>query len=131
MIGEVEFLYARIGEDEALAREAEPFVPPGAVIDITLQGPTIGDTYTVKRIHPWHPVQALAECEAKRAIIAEHMPYVDYIGHALADDTRGYDPTTCSTCDAGREEHLPFPCPTLRAVAVPCLSHPSCPASLQ
>ena len=68
------------------------------------------------------PARVLAECAAKRAIIAEHAP-VDYSGLGMAS------PNACSLCGADRGMHDwewvedSFPCPTLRALAAVYADH--------
>jgi hypothetical protein len=100
-----DFLLARIAEDEALFRAAGPqwseiggYMLPG---------------FTEQR--------ALAECEAKRQIVAEH---------AALDNAAisGWPPQwDCRTCAVGDrwEGYYPldYPCLTLRLLALPYVTH--------
>jgi hypothetical protein len=58
----------------------------------------------------------VVECEAKRRIVAEHIENGGYC-ETCSDGYHGFD------CEGGWEE--PFPCPTLRALALPYADHPS------
>jgi len=101
-----EFLLARISEDEARAHYALSRGDGGA---LEYGGQWYGAIQHAKR---WEPARVLAECAAKRAIVAEHQPYSD-----------GYWRTegTCVCCvdfHADMDcENKPWPCPTLRALA--------------
>jgi hypothetical protein len=110
----VEFLKERIDEDEAVARQwpDDPAHITGKTIDA--------------HGHPIYAPRArvLAECRAKRAIIAAHPAVGD-----LYNDPNHYC-RTCqwdSDCDMpirpGREGAGTYPCPTLLALVEPYRSH--------
>ncbi|MFB7278074.1 DUF6221 family protein [Streptomyces hydrogenans] len=84
----VEFLHARLNEDEALIRD----------------GVEAGESNI--------SLLDLVDIDAKRRIIELHGP-AEY-EYADAD--------VCSTCDRGGP--LPYPCPTLRLLALPFARHP-------
>jgi hypothetical protein len=133
----VEFLLARIAEDEAVARVVD--LSPDTRGIYQRQGPDgLWDTYTpdaaefyVMRVltagedgYPkpkqdipatqffrYHdPARVLREVEAKRRIVAEH-PVHEMDGFACC----------CETC--GGEDEGDYPCPTLRLLALPYADH--------
>ena len=101
-----EFLEARIAEDEA-----------GAINRVVLR------CEDRRSLSMDDAERAHAECAAKRAIIAEHVP-VDYSGLGMES------PNACARCGADLNmsdwewAHDSFPCPTLRAVAAIYADHP-------
>lgn len=102
-----DFLLARIAEDEALAH--------GVVLDtgdglLLVDEPvTIGGHQIVASAS-----RVLAECEAKRRIVDLHQ---------AADVDYGLE--SCFSCGARDGWHdLPFPCPTLKALAAVYADHP-------
>lgn len=111
-----EFLEARIAEDEALAQGAhydgqrwyseEEFV--GRYPDCCDCGCEVmmGANRKIEASHiaNWDPSRVLAECTAKRAIMAEHAPV---------------DP-----CDAHDAMYRTITCATLRAIAAVYKDHP-------
>lgn len=62
--------------------------------------------------HGWTQARILAEVDAKRRIVDLHGPA----------DHEFSDVEVCSTCDRGGP--LPYPCPTLRLLALPYADHP-------
>jgi len=109
-----EFLLARIAEDEALARAAYDHDSWSVVEDgngdpWVVQTDVTGQEWRVamvprvpaEHIAQWDPARVLAECEAKRQIVALHSAepgqHPDFCGHDLRE----------------------LPCPTLRALALP------------
>jgi Family of unknown function (DUF6221) len=91
--GLVEFLRARIDEDQRYATHAA-----GMMIG------TEAGFHGMAHINRWRPARVLAECDAKRRIVAEH-----------AD----IDP-----CDAHDAAFKSIPCDTLRLLALPYADHP-------
>lgn len=92
----VEFLLARIGEDEEPARYLLPMYPQ----------PTGVAKHDAARV--------LRECKAKRAIVAGHSAL--HVCPNLTDD--GYTDYSANDGDDGYR-----PCPTLRALAQPFADH--------
>jgi hypothetical protein len=93
----VDFLLARIAEDEAAARDSRALYGPDSSLYINRH----------------NPARVLAECEAKRRIVELHSrdhectaPGDGYAGVFAADGTM---PSTCST---------------MRALALPFATHP-------
>jgi hypothetical protein len=104
-----EFLLARIAEDEAVARAAaKDFLQDSGNSD--WDGCTDAEWAWVTR---WAPARVLAECEAKRQIVALHE-----------------DSHECSTYDHNGEiENCTWVldgenCTTLRLLALPYVDHP-------
>ena len=96
-----EFLLARIAEDEAW----------------TAEHPHFGDGSAPDYVPPWW-TRVLAECEAKRRIMALHD--FDFVAPAGAESS--WDEfTSCRTCRGDSGE---YPCPTLRALASVYADHP-------
>lgn len=98
-----EFLEARIAEDEKKALRHQEYADKDGWGD--------------------YVARVLAECAAKRSIIAEHVP-VDYSGLGMES------PNACARCGADLNMsdwdwvHDSFPCPTLRALAAIYADHP-------
>jgi len=139
-----DFLEARIAEDEAAANNATGArwvvlsgvnasmvnIDPTNVRDEKWKYGRFGhiattshDAAYAEHIARHDPARVLAECAAKRAIIAEHAP-VDYSGIGMTS------PNACSLC--GTELSMSdwewvldsFPCPTLKALAAIYRDHP-------
>ena len=110
-----EFVLARVAEDEATARAVTG--PEWSAATCEWWG-DLGD-YVGRR----DPARVLAECEAKRAIVAEH-PNDSGSCAVCSDDDDGAcgDPECCSTGPwiAWKD----WPCPTLRALAAVYADHP-------
>ena len=108
-----EFLEARISEDEEVARAAS---------HQKVAGPFHGNWHhdslhlsSMERVDAIHvarhdPARVLAECAAKRAIIALH----DY-------EWMGPDDAAGKGCEHDYED---WPCPTIRAIAAVYAHHP-------
>lgn len=93
-----EFLLARIAEDEEAAGRLPADghrVADGRVLSVAGTGAGWPDR--------WNPVRVLAECEAKRRIVALHPEMLE----------------ACQGCDAES-----YPCRTLLALALPYADHP-------
>lgn len=98
------FLLARIAEDEVVALSAR---------DLDVGG--------VPRSHPWAvfgPDRVVADCNAKRRILADHRAYTRDVGWSDSE-------TVCDRCryDDGLDAET-YPCLTLRALALPYADHP-------
>lgn len=124
-----EFLLARIAEDEAVARAAtlgpwatspSKYVAGHYVHGDRSNGEQVAHATETTKANASHiarhdPARVFAECEAKRRIVALHRPerYADVDEHF------------CTTCRAGAfERTVDWPCPTLRALALPYADHP-------
>lgn len=114
----VEFLLARIAEDEAAARAASdgalagPYnahwdKPFSATIDVGGEVIDTGDRQLADHIARHDPARVLAECAAKRRLVALHE----------------LDPDAGVDYECGEVEHN-WPCPTLRALATPFSDDP-------
>jgi hypothetical protein len=113
-----DFLLARIAEDEAVYRGA---MHMGCVEDDS-DGPNVIHSATC-------PNRVLAECDAKRRIVERHEPLRSEHVHARAE--------RCAECGGNDwrpdamgvlEVHpwaMPWPCPTLRLLALPYAGHPA------
>jgi len=125
-----EFLLARIAEDEAVARDAggdewrEADVEYGREAYSGLQvyrrnGRPIAEAYLLdatlgRHIARHDPARVLAECAAKRAIVAEHVAYFEVCAVC-------YDQDASSPGDFVMKA---YPCDTLRALASVYADHP-------
>jgi hypothetical protein len=69
------------------------------------------------------PTRALAEARLKRRILERHQPMETIV---LGEDHTTFPMDVCQLCGGlGKEEVLvPFPCPTVQAVAVVYAGHP-------
>ena len=102
-----EFLRARIAEDERRVEFVRGFIP-----DEGDQGEYI------------NPARVLAECEAKRRIVDLHVGSANdpfYTGHGRLVDTCDVCVNFHADMDCSNE---PWPCPTLRLLALPYADHP-------
>lgn len=125
----VEFLLARIGEDEESARQAgsgewESWSHRAGGVDLRdlvenrkrfAEVPSDRDEHIARH----NPARVLAECAAKRRIVELHSPVEDQ------------GATVCSEC--GPDEDVRFrveaygrgwPCPTIRTLATVYVDHP-------
>lgn len=123
-----EFLEARIAEDEAVAKaaiapsEMHPYgddnIPALAVEDVPDQvRGYLGGTWG-EHLARHGPARVLAECAAKRAILALHRRD-DEVQHMVYGDI--YPCTECGDADASPVE---FPCNTIRSLAAVYADHP-------
>jgi hypothetical protein len=101
MSGLAEFLLARIADDETVARRNWDGLP--------VQAWSLNDDEGFASVCIAAP-RVLAECEAKRRVAAEH--------------TANYNGNTCAVCADPDLRGLPWPCPTLRLLALPYVDHP-------
>ena len=130
-----DFLLARIKEDERDARVAMGHSDgrwaswnhrahqPG-LRDLACGGDRLAELPTDidEHIARHDPARVLAECEAKRRIVE---------GHRDGGESQGYLPDrygdmdhACTTCGTFGEYGEPWPCSTLRALALPYADHP-------
>lgn len=138
----VEFLEARIDEDEGFAREAAGSSSGEweswnhryhgeAVRDLACDGVRLTELpgFLDEHVARWDPVRVLAECAAKRAIIELH----DHDDRECFEMHRGiYGPgwpegSYAVEGNAWAHPSLEMqqgPCPTLRLLAAPYASHP-------
>lgn len=129
----VEFLTARLDEDEQVARAAgddrwalipvyedatirhDRMPEPRSIQMVEANGEEVGNVHGVahaEHIARHDPARVLAEVDAKRRVLGPHGPA----------EFEYSDVDVCSTCDRGGP--LPFPCPTLRLLALPYSDHP-------
>lgn len=120
----VEFLTARLDEDELIARAASDRAPwshhaddywmitgtDGDVVVYDESAPTAAEAAHIAR---HDPARVRAEVAAKRAILEEHSPQNSDL---FPED----GPRWCQTCP-GRDG---WPCPTVRALLRPYADHP-------
>ena len=114
-----EFLLARIAEDKTVAATA---AEPGVDYDVS----------SMSYDERWSPDRVEAECEAKRAIIADHECIVGGIEIRLTEpdlpDWENFTPGWYSRDVCGRcyppEGEGRWPCATIRALAVVYDEHP-------
>jgi hypothetical protein len=117
----VDFLRARLDEDEQAAREADTSAEM-----VTGIPRSYADAPVAVHISRWHPARVLAEVDAKRRIIDEHPAATGWDGQITADHPHR-DPV-CATC-ADYDRHgdptgEPYPCATLRLLALPYREEP-------
>lgn len=136
----VEFLLARLSEDEAAAKNATwsrwsaegVWQPDGAqhwAVGVPDQDDDAGRPMIlfsdglpngqadIQFVSRFDPARVLAECDNKRRIIAMHK----------ARGVQGVEVWTCRRCDHAPvpwDNYITWPCPTLRLLALPYSSHP-------
>lgn len=117
-----EFLLARVAEDEAVARDAIreigriEWVSEFAKPSITSAGPLWCDPDGMGVHVATEPARVLAECEAKRRVVAEHDA-----AHILHDQG---PPKPCSVDVGTTRTALVWPCRTMRILAAVYADHP-------
>lgn len=128
----VKFLWARVDEDEQVARATAP--PPATSADLAwkagdkfpadngwcVYAPNKGivddlDEADAHHIARHDPARVLREVEAQRRIIDEHKPY------ALDAHDRHGAMVGCAVCE---HADTPYPCRTLRLLTLPYAGHP-------
>jgi hypothetical protein len=112
-----EFLLTCIAEDEGAARflpETRWYVDEDGCLEIPDGTWADGEDYLPNHHNSWYlvldPARVLAECAAKRRIVELH-----------GDNSVG-SCSLCATRDTG--DPLPYPCQTLRLLAMPYAGHP-------
>ncbi|MEV0556246.1 DUF6221 family protein [Streptomyces sp. NPDC050597] len=125
-----DFLRARYAERRAIAEAASPGPwHPNEEADevLAVDGITVADGFalsgqqlraTVQHIAANNPVDVIADCDTKLALVDEHGPG----GHYWPGSPRQY----CKTCGSGEPNEYPteWPCRTLRILAQPFAAHP-------
>ena len=116
----VEFLDARIAEDEAYARQAQG--DKYGWIDrwrITTGNGTATESVIMAHAFRLSPVRMLAECAAKREIVALHGSYHDegWLSGAA------HEYLWCGSCGSVDDSPVPFPCETLMTLAAVYKDH--------
>ncbi|URN11388.1 DUF6221 family protein [Streptomyces radiopugnans] len=135
----IEFLTARLDEDEQVARatvwdgsgnQPDWSLPASATVDVGGDEFYAGDRTIADHIDRHDPARVLREVEAKRRIVEEHGIVHRDIGW-LKDGGEEYDETpVCGTCvpknsHFQRREDVPEgPCGTVRALAAVYAEHP-------
>ena len=102
-----EFLEARISEDEARASSGW-----SRLGDSRWETDNYGQDFLT-------PTAVLAECAAKRAILAEHAPVRDENWISGED----HDYLWCGSCGSLDDAPMPYPCATLQALAAVYADH--------
>lgn len=117
-----EFLLARLAEDEQRAPEIHEAYC-ASFVELEEGGYEFRSDVCGCGV----PARVLAEVEAKRAILADHVNgNAGWDNGAWADDDFPL-PAYCVRCeDRKRHDAAPWPCPTLRALALPYADHPEC-----
>jgi hypothetical protein len=138
----VEWLRERLDEDEQTAKVAGRFHPPPWRLDPEVQtsmelGRWIADAqeegvvvangdWAAKHIARLDPARVLAEVEAKRELIDEHAEYEwaetiesEPVGQGLCRKCADWD-----NVDYDGPPHEPYPCDTLRLLALPYADAP-------
>jgi len=114
----IAFLRARLDDDTRMALAArDPWF--GYEPDEHVERVKWADALHIAR---HSPNRVLAEVDAKRRILDEHPATVGWDGNS-------HDGTVCGTCsmndDSGALDGDPYPCPTLRLLALPYADHPA------
>jgi len=127
----VQFLRARLAEDEQIAHIGDATEPPLSFRQIGDTGVIVASdgkhaeecangnwTGIAEHIVRHDPARVLAEVGAKRRLLEAHGPL-----NVEGDPFTGC--TTCSWRDEMDELWVRWPCPTLRLLALPYASHPN------
>jgi hypothetical protein len=149
-VNPVEFLTARLNEDEQVAVAAAPSYRRGHRTDVWEAVPAVGPPSEVRsaaqtavvrgtwpheaaHISRHDPARVLADVAAKRAILAEHEPRVVVDGYIQGEAKRRqacavcvefYDDENSGGLVTREREHRDFPCDTIRALVRPYADHP-------
>jgi hypothetical protein len=117
----IEFLEARIGEDEALAIAVIAKYDPDDWENSTATG-----NFWPEEVAFWDsatPYRTLAECEVKRSIVAMHGPVKDE-GWVSWAPRRADGHLWCGMCGSVDDSPEPYPCGTLKALSALYKDHP-------
>lgn len=133
----VQFLHARLDEDEQIARRAdeEPWrlktlgrhdqaaVSTNATTGLVQLD---GARATANGVHivRHDPVRVLAEVEAKRKLLALHEPHQQPGRYSDVND-RATWMMCCSMCQVDMVQESDWPCETMRLLALPYADHPN------
>jgi hypothetical protein len=121
------FLLARIEREEQFARFVGDDKPQWHLYDGDAVTSDDGTTLVAEcqmrsdaeHIVRWDPARVLAECDAKRRILAEHEPGID-LGEAYCITCTPTSDSTGAPMVYGNE----WPCRTMRALTLPYADHP-------
>lgn len=126
-----EFLLARIAEDEAHAAALSDDRPSAQMMAMSHLGDQSAIVMPRSPRSAFNPTRVLVECEAKRWIVEDHQCETNR--HKATDD-RGrltgewVETAWCTRCGDHSDPYevvlLDWPCPTIRALAVPYADHP-------
>lgn len=112
-----EFLLARIGDDERVAREAQ-----GETAHFSFDASAVPVREHIMR---WTSARVLAEVAAKRRIVEIHCRMVHEMDNHYPVK-EGWTRYVCARCgDSGEDTPVEFPCETLRLLALPYAEHES------
>ena len=131
--GLTEFLMARIAEDESAARLVTDIDANEWSIDVMAPSPDlhplvtyVTDKYRTQLAQLHDPTRVLADCDAKRLVMAIHSAYIARGDPVYSPDWSSGDWCVgCSYNNNGEHvtEHIDD-CPVLRALALPFATHP-------
>jgi Family of unknown function (DUF6221) len=131
--GLTEFLLARIAEDESAARAATDIDADEWSIDVMARSPDlhplvtyVTDKYQTQLAQQQDPIRVLADCDAKRLIVAMHRAYMPTGDPVYSPDWSSGD-WCVGCCYNNNAEHVTEhidDCPILRALALPFATHP-------
>jgi len=133
LTGLTDFLLARIAEDEAAASAVKDIGADEYSIDVMRRSPDLHPfvTYEIDNdrtqlAQHFDPARVLADCDAKRLIVAIHRAYAPIGDPVYSPDWLSDD--WCIGCCYNSEvervtEHIDE-CPILRALAMPFTTHP-------
>lgn len=129
-----EFLLARIAEEANVARfptsgyepeaKADWVCPWTGGLDFGSDVISVGDGPVATHMATWDPARVLIECEAKRRIVELHHYEYPFSWVEKLDVPEQPDKRVCSTCGDPDEARVPWPCRTLRFLALPYAAHP-------
>lgn len=109
-----DFILARVSEEEALAHAALDHLGP----ELDWDAPSVGEHFD-----RWNPWRVESACIGRRLLVKAHRNAGPAVTQLPGKDHELYS-ATCATCGGSTEQPAPWPCYTLRVLAMEWANHP-------
>jgi hypothetical protein len=109
-----DFILARVSEEEALAHAALDHLGP----EFNWEAASVGEHFD-----RWNPWRVESACIGRRLLVKAHRTSGPVLTHLPGKDQVLYA-ATCATCGRSSEHPAPWPCYTLRVLALDWANHP-------
>ena len=109
-----DFILARVSEEEALAHAALDHLGP----ELDWDAPSVGEHFD-----RWNPWRVESACIGRRLLVKAHRNAGPAVTQIPGKDHELYS-ATCATCGQSGEHPAPWPCYTLRVLALEWANHP-------
>jgi len=109
-----DFILARVGEEEALAHSALDHLGP----ELNWETQSVGE-----HVGHWNPWRVESACLVRRLLVKAHRNAGPAVVRRAGQEHVLYS-ATCATCGRSTEQPAPWPCYTLRVLALDWANHP-------